>query len=112
MLGTRGLPARYGGFETCVEEVSRRLVQRGHEVVVYCRTTPADSASAPATYLGVKLVHLPAPRSKSLETLAHTALSVAHLRRHPTDVAIMFNSANAVFLPVLRARGIPVATHV
>src|SRR5439155_955027 len=38
MVGTRGVPARYGGFETCVEEVGSRLVERGHEVVVYCRT--------------------------------------------------------------------------
>ena len=39
LLGTRGVPARYGGFETCVDEVGRRLAARGHEVVVYCRTT-------------------------------------------------------------------------
>ena len=42
MIGTRGVPARYGGFETCVEEVGRRLVKSGHEVVVYCRTAPVD----------------------------------------------------------------------
>jgi glycosyltransferase involved in cell wall biosynthesis len=112
MLGTRGVPARYGGFETCVEEVGRRLARRGHEVVVYCRTTRDESRTAPSSYLGMELVHLPAPRKKSLETLAHTGLSVAHLARHRTDVALMFNAANAPFLPVLRARGIPVATHV
>ena len=60
----------------------------------------------------MSLVHLPALRKKSLETLSHTALSVAHLRRHPVDVAIVFNSANAPFVPLLRAQGIPVATHV
>ena len=37
MIGTRGVPARYGGFETCVEEVGRRLVAAGHQVRVYCR---------------------------------------------------------------------------
>ncbi|MGH3469355.1 MAG: DUF1972 domain-containing protein, partial [Thermocrispum sp.] len=37
MIGTRGVPARYGGFETCVEEVGGRLVDRGHRVTVYCR---------------------------------------------------------------------------
>ena len=37
LVGTRGVPARYGGFETCVEEVGARLVERGHDVLVYCR---------------------------------------------------------------------------
>ncbi len=60
----------------------------------------------------MRLVHLPAMQKKSLETLSHTALSVAHLMAHPVDAAIVFNSANSPFLPLLRARGIPVATHV
>ena len=110
LVGTRGVPARYGGFETCVEQVGLRLVKAGHEVVVYCRT-PRDQPR-PAEYEGMQLVHLPTMRKKSLETLSHTALSTSHLMRHKVDAAIVFNSANAVFLPLLRARGIPVATHV
>jgi len=49
---------------------------------------------------------------RSLETLSHTALSVAHLARHRVDAAIVFNAANAPFLPVMRAAHISVATHV
>src|ERR1700744_1674559 len=109
LMGTRGVPARYGGFETCVEEVGRRLAKAGHEVVVYCRTTNADEGvEQPTEYEGMQLVHLPAVTKKSLETLSHTAISTAHLRRHPADVAIVFNSANAPFVPALRSRGIPV----
>ncbi|WP_347343522.1 DUF1972 domain-containing protein [Jatrophihabitans telluris] len=108
MVGTRGVPARYGGFETCVEEVGRRLVARGHQVRVYCR----GEAEVGPEYLGMELVHLPAMRKKSLETLSHTGLSVRHLLAHRTDVALVFNAANAPFLPLLRARRIPVATHV
>ncbi|MEO8378897.1 MAG: DUF1972 domain-containing protein, partial [Acidobacteriota bacterium] len=37
ILGTRGVPANYGGFETFAAELSTRLVKRGHEVFVYCR---------------------------------------------------------------------------
>lgn len=110
LVGTRGVPARYGGFETCVEEVGRRLADRGHRVVVYCRTA-GDAERAPE-YLGMHLVHRPAMRKRSLETLSHTALSVAHLARHRTDAAIVFNAANAPFLPVIRAARVPVATHV
>jgi glycosyltransferase involved in cell wall biosynthesis len=111
MLGTRGVPAHYGGFETAVEEIGRRLVERGHEVVVYCRDAGDEVAE---TYLGMELVHLPAAHRKSLETLSHTALSVSHLlaRRRPCDAAFVFNAANAPFIPPLRARGVPVVVHV
>jgi glycosyltransferase involved in cell wall biosynthesis len=111
MVGTRGVPARYGGFETCVEEVGSRLVDRGHEVVVYCRQL-ADRSTELTSYKGMSLVHHPAMKKRSLETLSHTALSVQHLVRHRTDSAIVFNSANSPFLPALRAARIPVATHV
>jgi glycosyltransferase involved in cell wall biosynthesis len=110
MLGTRGVPAHYGGFETAVEEIGQRLVSRGHEVTVYCR----DAGEAPRDdYLGMKLVHLPSLKGKAVETLSHTALSALHLLTHPRhDVAIVFNAANAPFLPLLRMSGTPVAVHV
>ncbi|WP_336921881.1 DUF1972 domain-containing protein [Aquipuribacter sp. SD81] len=109
LIGTRGVPARYGGFETAVEEVGRRLVDRGHQVTVYCRGGGAD---APARHLGMDLVHLPAVRHRTAETLSHTTLSVLHQALRPADVAIVFNAANAPLLPVLRARRIPTAVHV
>lgn len=108
MVGTRGVPAHYGGFETCVEEVGTRLAANGHEVVVYCR----GGDTTRKTYQGMTLVHLPAVRRRALETLSHTALSVAHVLRQEVDVALVFNAANSPLLPVLRAAGIPVATHV
>ena len=111
LLGTRGVPARYGGFETCVDEVGRRLAARGHEVVVYCRTTTGADATQ-REYAGMQLVHLPALRRRSLETLSHSGLSVVHLAANRVDAAIVFNAANAPWLPLLRAARIPVATHV
>lgn len=110
MVGTRGVPARYGGFETCVEEVGARMVRQGHDVRVYCRAS--EQRSEPTVYRGMNLVRRPAVQKRSLETLSHTALSVSHLRKHRTDVAIVFNAANAPLLPVLRQAKIPVATHV
>ena len=111
MIGTRGVPAHYGGFETAIEEIGRRLVDRGHEVVVYCRGAEAPRLDR---YLGMELIHLPAARRKSLETLSHTLLSLAHLlrQRSKPDSAIVFNAANAPFLPLLRLRHVPVAVHV
>ncbi len=108
MIGTRGVPAAYGGFETAVEEVARRLVDRGHEVIVYTR----GSSQRGSRYLGIRVVHLPAVPQKQLETLSHTLLSTLHATLlRPPDVAFVFNAANAPFLPLLRARRVPVALH-
>lgn len=112
MVGTRGVPARYGGFETAVEEVGRRLADRGHDVVVYCRSADGSELAKDEPYLGMRRVSLPAMRKRSLETLSHTALSVGHLLGHRVDAAFVFNAANAPLLPVLRVARIPVATHV
>ena len=110
MIGTRGVPAAYGGFETAVEEIGRRLVDRGHEVTVYCRRT---AQPVPKEYLGMTLVELPSLRHKILETLSHTGMSVLHaILRRPVDVAFVFNAANAPFVPWLRLRGIPTVVHV
>ena len=108
ILGTRGVPARYGGFETAVEEVGSRLAARGHEVTVYARN-PGQTLTE---YRGMHVVNIPAVRTKSTETLSHTALSATHasLRVRP-DVALVMNAANTPFLPLLRAAGIPAAIH-
>src|SRR5258708_17473353 len=65
IAGTRGIPARYGGFETFAEELSKRLVERGHEVAVYCRDAGESSSR------GVERIVLPALPPKDFETLNH-----------------------------------------
>ncbi|RJK97878.1 DUF1972 domain-containing protein [Vallicoccus soli] len=108
-IGTRGVPARYGGFETAAEEIGARLVDRGHRVVVYCR---GAEDTGKREHLGMDLVHLPALRSRTAETLSHTAASVLHQQVARADVAVVFNAANAPLLPALRLRRIPTAVHV
>ena len=107
LLGTRGIPANYGGFETFAEEISTRWVLRGHNVTVYCR----DKYRAPG-YRGVALVYLPTVRHKYLDTLVHTLLSTGHLLFHPVDVALYCNAANAIFTIAPRMLGTPVALNV
>jgi glycosyltransferase involved in cell wall biosynthesis len=104
ILGTRGVPGRYGGFETMAEELGARLAQRGHEITVYCRTE--NVADRPARYRGMRLVHLPAIRRKSAETLSHTFLSALHAATRRYDVVYVCNSANApiCFIPNLRGQ--------
>jgi glycosyltransferase involved in cell wall biosynthesis len=107
LLGTRGIPANYGGFETFAEELSRRLVARGHRVTVYCR-----SRHSGPQYLGVDLKYAPTIRHKYLDTLAHTFLSTLHLLVHRHDVALYCNAANAIFTWMPRMVGVPVALNV
>src|SRR5690349_14211343 len=107
ILGTRGIPARYGGFETFAEELSTRLAARGHQVSVYCR-----ERHAARVYRGVQVRYLPSIRHKYVDTLAHTFFSTLHLLRHRADVALYCNGANALFTPLPRLFGIPAALNV
>ena len=113
IAGTRGIPARYGGFETFAEELSKRLVERGHEVAVYCRPGNADVSSAerPGRPRSQRIV-LPALRHKYFETVSHTLLSALDALRRDFDVVLLCNAANAFVLPLLRAARIPVAINV
>lgn len=110
LLGSRGIPARYGGFETLMEELSVRLAAAGNKVTVYCRShyTPRELS----TYRGVELVVLPTIRSKHLDTPVHTFLSALHAMSAAYDAALVVNSANAIFVPLLQVAGIPTALNV
>jgi glycosyltransferase involved in cell wall biosynthesis len=108
LVGTRGIPARYGGFETFAEELSTRLAARGHAVTVYCRERHSES-----TYRGVNLTYLPTVRHKYLDTVFHTLVSTLHLTlRGDFDVALYCNAANAIFTWMPRVVGVPVALNV
>jgi glycosyltransferase involved in cell wall biosynthesis len=109
LIGTRGVPASYGGFETCVEELGKRLVDRGHEVTVYCRTSYYEKR--PQTYLGMRLVYLPNLKKKSLDTLSHTLLSMAHAVFQSFDVLMVFNAANSPTLLLPRLLGEKIAIN-
>jgi len=107
-LGTRGVPATYGGFETAVEEIGKRLVTRGYEVTVYCRNPEQTQTQ----YLGMKLVNLPAIKHRFTETLSHTTFSTVHaIIKDRPDVVLMLNAGNAPLLGPLKLAKIPTAIH-
>jgi glycosyltransferase involved in cell wall biosynthesis len=106
ILGTRGVPANYGGFETFAAELSTRLVQRGHDVSVYCRE------EGPESWNGVRRIVLPAAKHKYLETVSHAFLSALDAIRRDFDAVLVCNAANAFVLPILRAARIPCAINV
>ena len=107
LLGTRGIPASYGGFETFAEELSVRLAERGHQVSVYCRENHSSGC-----YHGVRLRYLPTVRHKYFDTLTHTGVSTLDLLFHRFDVVLYCNAANAVFSLLPRILGMPTALNV
>jgi glycosyltransferase involved in cell wall biosynthesis len=110
LIGSRGIPNRYGGYETLMEELAARLVAAGVEVTVYCRrhSTPPGLTE----HAGAQLVVLPSIRTKHLDTPVHTFLSCLHAATKPYDAALVVNSANAMFVPILKLGLSPVALHV
>jgi glycosyltransferase involved in cell wall biosynthesis len=110
VLGTRGIPARYGGFETLADELSRRLVDRGHEVTVYCRkpfTTPDDVFDT-----RIRRVILPTIRDKHFDTLFSGLLSILHVVFTNVDAILICNVANAPYAWIPRPFGKPTALNV
>ncbi|MFN7942059.1 MAG: glycosyltransferase [Thermoanaerobaculia bacterium] len=110
LIGSRGVPARYGGYETLFAELAPRLVERGFEVTVYGR---AHYARGPRRrFRGARLIVLPSIRSKHLDTPVHTLLSCLDAGGRRFDAALVVNSANAIFLPILSAAGVPTVLNV
>jgi glycosyltransferase involved in cell wall biosynthesis len=110
ILGTRGIPASYGGFETFAEHLSTRLVARGHEVTVYGRAHYVSPRQL--EYHGVRLQVLPTIRHKYFDTVVHAFLSTIHAVSARFDAALICNAANAPFAPILRLTGTPVVINV
>jgi N-acetylglucosaminyldiphosphoundecaprenol N-acetyl-beta-D-mannosaminyltransferase len=109
-LGIRGIPGRYSGFETFVEELGPRLVKRGWEVTVYCRTHLYPER--PKESHGMKLVYLPAIRTKSLETITHTLLSCGHAIAHRFELVYLCGVGNALASWLLHLGGSRVVINV
>lgn len=105
VLGIRGLPANYGGFETCAEHTTLHWTKQDHEVLVYCRKGRYDSRAK--NHGKVRLKYISQLSTKSLETLSHSFLSVLDLCfiERGYKIVHLYNSGNALFLPILRLFG-------
>lgn len=103
ILGTRGIPARYGGFETLAEELSARLAARGHEVTVYTRTRYAQPGLS--TWRGARIRVLPTIPTKYLDTVVHGVLSGADAAFARFDAVLVCNAINAAFCFLPRLSG-------
>ena len=112
ILGTRGVPAAYGGFETLAEELSVRLARRGHDVTVYARRGCVRGELS--SFLGVRVVFTPTIRHKYLDTVVHGVTSGLHAAVEGYDAVLVCNGANALScrLPRLLGAGTRVLLNV
>jgi glycosyltransferase involved in cell wall biosynthesis len=111
ILGTRGYPSYYGGFETLVRQVSPYLADEGWDVTVYGRrgtTKAADPFGDPR----IESVVTRGVESASFSTLSYGLTSALHASKRRPDVALVMNVANGFWLPILKARGIPTVVNV
>lgn len=109
IIGTRGYPSYYGGFETLVRHLSPYLWRKGWDVSVYSRpgqTVPEEADPNIDVHFSKGI------DSTSLSTLTYGLTSTVAASVRKPDVALVMNVANGFFLPALRLRGIPVVMNV
>jgi glycosyltransferase involved in cell wall biosynthesis len=99
-IGTRGVPATFGGIEHHVEEVGSRLSERGHDVTVYCRANYVPDGQQ--QYRGMELVRLRTVSSKRLDAIVHSALSTARSLGQGYDVVHFHALGPGVMTPAVR----------
>jgi glycosyltransferase involved in cell wall biosynthesis len=111
IIGTRGYPSYYGGFETAVRKLAPFLADAGWDVSVYGRpggTSDRDASIDPR----INRITTRGIESKSLSTLSYGLTASLDAMRKKPDVALVMNVANGYFLPALKARGIPTLVNV
>jgi glycosyltransferase involved in cell wall biosynthesis len=100
ILGTRGIPAQYGGFETFAEKLSIGLVKRGIEVTVYCE----EVSESPASFENVNLKYFKVPKLGPLSTIFFDVRCLWHARSD-YDVVYMLGYGASFFCFVPRLWG-------
>ncbi len=123
MIGQKGIPARFGGVETHVDNIATRLAARGHDISTYCRSRfrpdrlgmepPEDyrTIGGEHWYRGVRLVYRPCINTKHLDAATHTfwcALESGAL--HKFDIVHFHGIGPAAFAPLTRLLGTKVVT--
>ncbi len=111
IIGTRGYPSYYGGFETAVRKLAPYLADAGWDVTVYGRHG-ATRDDDPMLDSRIRRVVTRGTDSKSLSTLSYGFWSAIDAWRRKPDVALIMNVANGFWLPLLKLRGIPTVVNV
>jgi glycosyltransferase involved in cell wall biosynthesis len=111
IIGTRGYPSYYGGFETAVRKLAPYLADLGWNVTVYGRPE-AVKEDDPNRDQRVKSVCTSGIETRQFSTLTYGFTSVLAAVRKKYDVVLVMNVANGFWLPLLKLRGIPTVVNV
>ena len=106
-LGTRGIPSWYGGFEGFLEEISVRLVKKGHKVTVYAHSHLFKKKIK--SYKGVNIIYIPCLKGKNTSQFSHSFLSTLHVLFCKTDIVFFCNPSNGpfgLFLKIFKKKSI------
>lgn len=111
ILGTKGIPATWGGIERHVEELAKRFAATGHDVTVYCR--PYYTTTDDESYCGVHLKKLPTLKSKNLDAISHTLISTLHILWQDYDIVHYhaIGPGTMAFLPRVFGKKTVVTVH-
>lgn len=110
ILGSRGIPASYSGFETSIEETATRIVKNNFDVTVFCRNSHYKNKLS--SYKNVNLIYLPSIKTKHLDTITHTFISVVKSIIDRYDIIILYGVGNSIFLLIYKLLSIPVISVV
>jgi len=110
IIGSRGYPYVYSGYETLIKEIGERLVKRGVKLTVYCHKPLFDHK--PKQVNGIELIYMPGLETKSLSQLTNSFLSILHACFSKADVVFVVNSANGPFGILTRIFRKPTAINV
>lgn len=111
ILGTRGIPARHGGFETFVECLAPYLAQKGHNVTVYCQNRLVSDSLSDSEWKGVHLSPIRPQFSGAAATFEFDLKSILHAARHRPDIAFVFGYNTAVLCVLLKLKKIPIVMN-
>ena len=95
IIGSRGYPYVYSGYETLVKELSERLVKKGHLVRVYCHSSLFNKK--PRYVDGIELIYTPSIETKYLSQIINSFFSFIHVCFSNIDIVLVLNSANGPF---------------
>lgn len=110
IIGSRGYPYVYSGYETFVKEVVERLVKKNISVTVYCHKNLF--AEFPRSVNGINLVYIPTIEKKSLSQFLHSLQSIIHATLDKFDIILVVNSANGPFGIITKLLGKKTAINV
>lgn len=115
IMGTRGVPAAHGGFETFAARLAPYLASNGWDVSVYCQEddSPPDARGGrwQSTWEGVRRIHIAVGADTPVSSIRYDLACIADVVKHPVDVVLLLGYNTAVFVARLRVAGIPVVIN-